>query len=441
MSRRLWLRINGWVFPILLLAALSAVAWATARLPQAWHWDGSLARTLSPPSQRLLASLDGEVAAYGFARPGQLLYRHLDELLGLYRAETPRFQVSLINPDARPDLVRDYGIERAGEVVLEYAGRHERVQVPSEARVSAALERLLRGQGQLVAFLAGHGERNLLGEANHDLGAFGAALQRKGYRLQPLNLVRLQRIPDDAAVLVLTPPQTALLPGERAALRDYLDRGGSILWLADPGEQTPLGGVADTLGIRWRPGVVVDPLAASALAVDDPRLVLIDSYPVHAVTDQLRAPVLLAQAAVVEPPAQGWDVQPLLQTTAQQSLVEGFQPGQAIEHGDGLAGATLGITLSRRRDDRVQRIAIVGDGDFLSNSYIGNGANLPFGLNLVDWLTASELFLDSFTRPAPDQIVELGKWQTIGLAGGLLLVLPAAFLALAVSRWWRRSRG
>ncbi|HEX5513794.1 MAG TPA: GldG family protein [Gammaproteobacteria bacterium] len=437
MTRQLWLRLHGWLFTVLLLAVLGGIAWATASLPQAWQWGGALGRTLSPPSQRLLAALDAEVVAYGFAQPGQLLYRHLDELLGLYQAQSPRFRVSLVNPETRPDLVRELGVERAGEVVLEYAGQRERVPVPSEAHVSAALERLLRDHNQFIAFLTGHGERSLLGAANHDLGVFGEALQRKGYRLQPLNLIRLQEIPDNTALLLLTPPQTALLPGERGLLRDYVERGGSMLWLGDPDEQAQLEFLAETIGLRWRPGVVLDPQAAAALATDDSRLVLIDDYPRHAATAQLRAPVLLVQAAAMEPPVVGWDVAPLLAPAASQVLVERYPDGAPQP----VTGAALGLALSRQQGERRQRIVVVGDGDFLANSYIGNGANLPLGLNLVDWLTESELFLDSFARPAADQLIELSRWQIIVLAAALLLALPLSFLTAAAASWWRRRRG
>lgn len=433
----MWLRINAWVFSALLLALLAGLAWASASLPQSWQWGGQLHSSLSPPTQQLLALLDEEVTAYGFAPPGQLLHRHMDELLALYQAESAYFQASIINPETRPDLVREFGVERIGTVVLNLGGRQEQIAVPTEAHLSAALERLLREQNQFVAFLSGHGERNLLGEANHDLGAFGEALQRKGYRLQPLNLVRLGAIPDNTALLVLTPPQTPLLPGERAALRAYLDEGGNLLWLADPGEQAELEFLTNALGVRWRSGTVIDPEAAAALGVDDSRLVLIDDLPKHAVTAQLRAPVLLVQAGALQPPTAGWEVEPLLPLAAQQALIESYPNGPQVAADDALAG----LMLSRSVQGQRQRVAIIGDGDFLSNSYLGNGGNLPLGLNLVDWLTQSEAFLDSYTRPVADQIIELGEWQIVTLAVGLLLVLPLGLLGIGGSRWWRRRRG
>ena len=33
------------------------------------------------------------------------------------------------------------------------------------------------------------------------------------------------------------------------------------------------------------------------------------------------------------------------------------------------------------------RIVVVGDSDFLSNTYLGNGANLEWGLNSLNWLS------------------------------------------------------
>src|SRR5690606_28282800 len=234
-----------------------------------------------------------------------------------------------------------------------------------------------------------------------------------------LNLLRAEAIPDNTALLVVTPPQVPLLPGERAVLLRYLEDGGNLLWLADPGEEGELAFLAEAIGLRWRPGVVVDPQAAAALGIDDSRLVLIDDFPEHVITASLRAPALLVQSGALEPPAAGWEVAPLLPLSPQHGLVQDYPDGAATT----AAGALAGVALSRSVDGRRQRLAVFGDGDFLSNSYLGNGANLALGLNLVDWLTQSEAFLDSYARPVPDQVLELGYWQVVTLAVGLLLAL------------------
>jgi hypothetical protein len=49
-----------------------------------------------------------------------------------------------------------------------------------------------------------------------------------------LNLVQSSSIPDNTDVLILASPKVPMLPGEIELLREYLERGGNLLWLADP---------------------------------------------------------------------------------------------------------------------------------------------------------------------------------------------------------------
>jgi len=438
--KQLWLRLHGTLFVLLLLLVLGLAAWLSQRHNASWYWGGGYAVGLSEPSLRLLERFDGEVQVRAFAKPGHVLHRHLRDLLTRYAEASEHFHYELINPEARPDLVRELGVQRVGEVVLRHGGREERVAVPTEARLSAALERLLRKQGQFIAFLTGHGERSLLGEANFDLGAFGKALEQKGYRLLPVNLAR-DGIADNTALLVLTPPQTELLPGERRALLDFVDRGGNLLWLGDPDEHAHLDELGRALGVQWLAGAVLDPAAATALATDDPRLVLLDSHPEHPVTAKLAAPVLLPLAQALAAPSEGWEARSLLVAAAGQYRREDYVPGAPLPTVRNPPPLTLGLTLSRQVAQQRQRVAVLGDGDFLSNMYLGNGANLQLGLNLVDWLTESELFLDGYTRAAPDQAIELSRAETLLIGLGFFLVLPLSLLVSAGYAYWRRRRG
>ena len=87
-----------------------------------------------------------------------------------------------------------------------------------------------------------------------------------------------------------------------------------------------------------------------------------------------------------------------------------------------------------------QRIVVIGDGDFLSNTYLGNGGNLNLGLNLVHWLSHDDAFIDIQVKTAPDTTLELGRtaMATIGL--GSLIGLPALLLLTGLVIWLRRRR-
>ena len=438
MNRAWLLRLHGWLFAALFLAVLGSLGWLSLRYSASWQWSGGT-HALSEPSVRLLERLQGPVAATAFVSPEHtLLQRHLRDLLAEYAARKPDFKVQMVNPDAEPDLVRAFGVQAPGEIVLEYSGRRERVTSPTEARVSAALERMLRGDEPFVAFSVGHGERDLRGGASHDLGIYGEALQRKGYRLLPLSLAESGAVPSNTALLVLASPARDWLPGERRALLDYLQAGGNLLWLAEPDALAPMSFLSEALGLSWREGVVVDPASRDMLAVDDPRLVLVTRYE-HPAAGRLQQPTVFPIAAALRTLGGDWQAEPLLATAGGQAMAEDYRPGQALPAAGG--PLLLGAALSRERAGREQRVVVIGDGDFLSNRYRGNGDNLQLGLNLIDWLSHSDRLQDSYAHSAPDQLLQLSRGQVLGLGLGFLLVLPLGCLLLGGWQWWRRRSG
>ncbi len=444
MKRGHWLRLHAIAFALLFAACLAALGWLSDRHAVSWQWAGAQTR-LTEASLRLLAQLDAPVQAVVFVTPGHFLERHVQGLLARYAAHAPDFTWEFVNPEARPDLVRRLGVQGAGEVVLEYKGRREQVTVPTEAYISAALERLHRGAGQRIGYLTGHGERRLTGEANYDLGAFGRALAGKGYQLQALNLASGGGVPEEIDLLLVAGPQTDLLAGELRALERFVQDGGNLLWLAEPEDAQRLDTLAQALGVHPQPGVLVDPQAGELLGVDDPRLLLLEEYPSHPVTARLQAPSLLPHAIALGLSADApWQVEPLLVASPRHRQVLDFET-KAVELPPPREGERLllGIALTRESGHQGgrQRVAVIGDGDFVSNTYIGNGANLQLGLNLVDWLTESEVFLDLYAQAAPDQRLELAKGEIVAIGFGFLFGLPLAFLGVGVWCWWRRRSG
>ncbi|MBL8247276.1 MAG: ABC transporter, partial [Candidatus Competibacter sp.] len=87
-----------------------------------------------------------------------------------------------------------------------------------------------------------------------------------------------------------------------------------------------------------------------------------------------------------------------------------------------------------------QRIVIMGDGDFLSNTYLGNGANLELGLNIIHWLTLDDTPILIVPKAAPDPNLNLSENELALIAAIFLIGLPGALLAGGWLIWFYRQR-
>jgi len=101
---------------------------------------------------------------------------------------------------------------------------------------------------------------------------------------------------------------------------------------------------------------------------------------------------------------------------------------------------TLGLGLERQPDDRdgPQRVLVVGDGDFLSNTYIGNSGNLELGLRMINWLASDDTMITIPPRTVEDARLNMPQ-VLLGVFGiTLLLALPLGLLENAELAMERR---
>ncbi len=433
-----WLQNALFVALVLMLAGLAG--WLGERHALRFDWTADRAHTLAEPSLRALAEFSGPIELTAFVRPGGPLVDRVDALLERYLRAYPELRVERLNPDLAPARVRELGIGAEGELVLAYAGRREIVRELNEQAVTNALLALARDEIRHVRLLAGHGERRMSGEANHDLGRFGEELTRTGLKLESYSAAISGAVPDPTALLVIAGPRSALLPGELAQLEAYIDRGGNLLWLDDPDLVAILEPLADRLGVRFIPGVAVDAVG-QAYGIGDPSFAVIAQYPLHPVTEGLAVVTVFPQARALElVPDSGWNGVPLLQTLARSWVESGPVDGTISQDGDERRGPLLlGLALTRpRAGGGEQRVAVIGDGDFLANTYLGNGGNLEFGLRLVNWLVADDDLVTIPPRAAPDRNLALSQLEIAIIAFGFLVVAPLSLLGLGFGTWWHR---
>jgi ABC-type uncharacterized transport system involved in gliding motility auxiliary subunit len=443
---RLRLRVQSGVFLILFFALVMLIAFLARTYHKEWDVTRTARNTLSEGTIEVLRQLEGPltVTAYALARDasGAEMHKLIEERMRPYRRAKPDLVLELVDPRVEPKRTEAAGVRMPNELVIEYRKRteHMRISEWNEQTFANALMRLARGSASLVMWLEGHGERRLDGIANHDLGEFGRQLQQKGLKLNSLNLAIAPEVPANAALLVVTTPQTEVHPQEAVKLRRHLDSGGSLLWLIDPEPLRGLEPLAEALGLVLTPGTVVD--FALRPQAGPPVFAVAASYGQHAVTGAFRYNATFPyarQIGVAE--SEEWRITPLIEV-AQRGWVElgKLDEKPVFDAARDIRGpVTIAAAFERTVGDRQQRVIVVGCGSFLANAYLDRG-NLQLGLAMVNWLAAEDELVSIDPRPAPDARIEIGQMTLYAIALLFLLVLPVAFVLAGAIVWWRRRK-
>jgi hypothetical protein len=324
-------------------------------------------------------------------------------------------------------------------------GKDRRQDFIGESALGRAFSQLHTPKRRVVYVLKGHGELDPEDRSAVGLSDLAEALDGERYDVDKLDLMGTDReghtptVPDDAAVVFLPRPTSALSPHETDALIAYLGRGGGLWIAADVGN--PLPQIASRLGISLIDGVAMDKRVVFPFW--DRPIPRIRSHPTTAGLRDNRLIPVLAHAAplhVADPSPDGVKVSALL-TTSRDGWAE---RGGALEGGaprydpdiDGAGPVTLAVAVQLipgrgivRAGRPPARVVVVGDVDAFTNQIIGDGpGNIAFALDVVHWLAgADRRVATGGMRRGKVRRLALTKQQTGTLQWVSLGILPTFF--------------
>ena len=462
------LRIQAWTFIILFLTVIGLLGWISTRYNKQLDWTATGRNTLSQASAAVLDKLKDPVTITSYASGGKLGPAHtrVKQLVKRYEQASDKVHLNFVDPMANPEQTRKLGIRTDGEMIVSYQGRTEHVTSFTEQDLTNAMQRLLRNAERKIVFITGHGERNPLGHANADLGAFFQAVQSKGFKVSTLNLTKSLVIPPDTSVLVIASPQLDYLPGEIAAIKRYLDNGGNLWWMQEPKSNAHLKALADALHISFMDGVIVD-LDIRLLGVNDPTIIM-GQYLPDPITKDFNVLTLFPRVTGINYQAKdNWQIKPFLESVNRSWLETGVlkgtirfdagmdvkgpvkfaiamtrkvdKPKPANDDKDKQAGKTKPDT-SKQQTAKTQRVVVMGDGDFISNTYLGNQGNQQMGENILNWLTHDDNFINIPEPKAPGSHLAVKQNTMITLGILYLAVIPLILIGGGVFIWLRRRK-
>ena len=446
----LQLKLQNALFYVLLLIVVALLAQLSLKTNISADWTHNNRYTLSETTIEFLHQLNQEITIQLFISPNNQYKEAAERLLNRYQSYSNFLNIHHINPDLSPTLVRQLNIQQQGEMVVYRGEQKIHVLDLSEQSLTNALISVSRHKEQSLVFIDGHGERNPFNQANINLSIWADELQRKGFKLQSLNLIEHHRIPNNTSTVIIASPEKDWLDGEISIIKEYINQGGHLLWLADPNTYHRLSALAEHLGIEFIDGTVIDP-NAELLGINDPRFTLINDYANHPISQATSTVTLFPQAVALETinntVENDWNNLSLLNTQENTwsksteimtSTLTDYSFDQSVDIQGPFSIAHLLTRIIDNENEQQQRIAVIGDSDFVSNTYIGNAANLELAVALINWLVGDDELIVIPVKTTFDNRLELSPTQSLIIGLGFLLVLPFLLLLIAFIIWKKR---
>ncbi|HEX9746281.1 MAG TPA: DUF4350 domain-containing protein [bacterium] len=217
--------------------------------------------TLSPQSQQVLADINraGEkVTVYAFVSTKDAYRQIIDNLLDQYTYHTNLLDIQFVDPDVKRELTQENGIEVVPSVLFQLGETKKIVSDIDEPHFTFALLAVRESHSPIVYFLTGHDEPDPYSTRENGLSELRERLELENYVVDNLSIPEESGVPIDTAILVIAAPRRNLSTLEVNEIEKYLDNGGNLICLLEPGYDAGLTPLLSKYGILVQSGVVLD---------------------------------------------------------------------------------------------------------------------------------------------------------------------------------------
>ncbi len=430
---------NTAVVTLAVVAILVMLNFVGFRHHKRFDWTTEQFYTLSSQTRNILGGLKEDVNIVRFAKSPDTQF---DDLMKEYTYASPRIHYQVVDPQQRPDLAKQYGITRMGQVVLASGSRHDLLESTQEQDVTTGLLKITRNTVQTVCFVEGHGEKSISDTGPQGYSDVNAELGKENYQTKSVNLLSANGVPGDCTVLVDAGPTTGWLPQEAPMLQKYLGDGGKVLLLIDPDKDPKLDELFKQWNINASNDTVLDP--AGQLLGTGAAVPLVRDYGDSPITQSFGHSMtffpLARTVAVADANSTGVKGTEILKTSA-DSFTKKVIVGHEVKFDpatDQKGPLSLGVAAEQKLGGKDARLVVIGDSDFATNQVAGLVLNGDLFYNTINWLAQEGDLISIRPKSQENRRVNLTEAQQRGLQLFAVYLLPLLVLLFGGYIWWNR---
>jgi len=382
--------------------------------------------------------------------------------------------VERVDHDAEPALAKELKARKNGTVVLARDEKTESLVLGTdEDKAKSKLRKLDKeihkrlikvAKPQLVAyFTTGHGERDwkMVEDDDERLGLkdLKKLLQMFNYKTKRLGIAEglASEVPDDASVVLLVGPTGELLDEEAAALRVYMERGGSVMVFLDPEQEVSLEPLLGPLGVTFQRGVLTHEakFIPKTGQLSDRQLLYTTSYSAHASTKRLqknssRYPTVLAGAGHLETTKAADGQAPEVVLKSQTKTFADLDGDLAFDDGEEERRVyNIGVAVELAADPAAEegatpgRALVFADADMISDLALRNEGNTNIVADSLKWMVGEEELAGEVASEEDVKIQHTRKqniWWFYSTTFAIPLVMMGVGVLVVLRRGSRRVR-
>lgn len=461
---------NVALYALVFVGILAVVNYFANRNDKRWDLTEAGVYSLSKQSTSIIAGLKRPLKIVGIGNTPNAEENQMEELLGLYRYHNPSMvKTDIINPRTKPQLLDTYGMKPGNIVYMEY-GEGEKKGVSrlnefTEEAITNAIIKLTRGEAKKIYYVEGHDELNLSGTGPEGLKLLADSIEDEHLTVEGLVLSRSASVPADAAAVILASPKKPLLKEEKDMLIKYAEEGGRLLLFTDPRAGADVKEIAKHFNIEVGDNVVIDQIQRLFAGPTLGAQPIVVDYANHAVTKNFSQQTItifnIASTVRATGKTEG-DVTytELLKSSATAwgetnlaGVFDAEDPTAVLEDNDLQGPISLAAVYEKKLTalkpqsqgsdneqadfQKVARVAVFGDSDWIMNQNLNVYANRDLILNTLNWLVGEEGGVTIRPKTMRVSMAPIPRNSFIVLVASSFVV-PELLLILGLYIWWRR---
>jgi ABC-type uncharacterized transport system involved in gliding motility auxiliary subunit len=458
------------VYALVIVAVLGVANFLANRYNKSYDSTANKQFSLSDQTEKAVKGLKKDVTVTYFGDTNS--FRDARDLLGRYTNLSPKLKVEYIDPLKKPQVAIAAGFRRDTTLVVNTGERREDAKSLTEEEITGALIRSLKGGERTACFLMGSGEHPLDDTAGGGYSALKEALEHNNYKTRTVNLAQPAaplgtaaapvigqvpqakvEIPKDCTVLVSGGPKLGYSAAEAAAIRAFVEGGGSALFLMDT--PLPIGTQEGTenpevvkmladWGITMNDDLALDTSGVGQIFGLGPEVAVITAYESQPIVRDFKegqpTAIPLSRTLKIDGNTKATDDK-LISTTDNSFATSSVKP--PIDPKKGVKGplvlAAAG-TYNTGKPGISGRFVVFGSSLWAANSFVASRqiANRDLALNTFNWLTSDEDLISIRPKEPEDRRLNITGNRMSMIFWWSVVLLPLTVVGAGLMVWWRR---